>query len=115
MFTVLCNVWLTLDGTPQDPTLYGTDELTSSTLASVLVFLTIPFNPIVGVVANRSFNVASRGLILGMALQVAALVWFTTVSLSPWPGVVAMGLAGSFISSILWGLVPQVHGAAVVL
>lgn len=43
-----------------------------------------------------------------MCLFTAGLIWFNTVTISPWPGVALVGVAGAVISSVLWGVVPVV-------
>jgi hypothetical protein len=45
-------------------------------------------------------------MLVGTILFTVGLVWFNTVKATAWPGVVAVGLSGSIISSVIWGLVP---------
>jgi hypothetical protein len=37
------------------------------------------------------------------------MVWFAFVRWSPWPGVIAVGVSGAVITSVVMGLVPLVR------
>lgn len=77
-------------------------------MVSVIVWVMIPLTPCVGYCLGKSTLRCLRGLVVGTLAQVCGTLCLSFVAVSPWFAVVVLGVSGSLVTSVAWGLVPRV-------